>query len=129
MSILPPPLIFPDIEAMLRTYLEDVLDVPVSTQVPNPRPSEFVRIRRTGGSRVRRTTDQSMLTVECWSTSSVDASNLARLVRAHVNATPGRVPEVKRAQEFSGPAYLPDPDSQQARYTWTVSLDVHGSDL
>ena len=70
--------------------------------------------------------DQAMLTIECWADIATDAGELARTVRAHVGAMPGRAPGVYRVQEFSGPASLPDPTTGQARFTWTVSVDVRG---
>ena len=93
-------------------------------------PGRFVLLRRTGGPRVGLVTDQPMLTVECWATTLPSAADLARTVRAHIGATPGRLAGVHRVQEFSGPAVLPSPDAPgHVRVTWTVALDVRGAAL
>lgn len=118
---------FPDVEALLISHLVTETGEIVSTKVPNPRPDRFVQILRVGGARRNIVVDGARLTFECWDTDSVGASELARTVRAHVNAMPGRVSGVSRVEEASGPANLPDPTSQQARYTWTAEVDVRGS--
>lgn len=123
----PEPIAFPDIEAVLRFYLTSRVAAPVSTGVPSPRPAQFVVVRRTGGALGQRIVEQAMVTVECWASTTVDALALASEVRAHLIGCPGRLAEVYRYREFSGPASLPDPTSGQARYTWTAALDVRGS--
>lgn len=71
-------LISDDIEAALINYLEADLAVLVATKVPNPRPSEFVRIARLGGNRRKMIMDQAMVGVWCWAETSVRASELGR---------------------------------------------------
>lgn len=128
-------IVFGDIEDVLSTYLEGRLAdysraVPVSVTVPNPRPDEFVTVRRTGGPRRDLVTDAPILAVECWAELPSEALSLAQLARGLINEIPGSIIgglTVYRVVEAAGPALLPDPESNQARYTFTVQLDVRGS--
>jgi hypothetical protein len=128
---------FPDVEAALVGWLADVLPsygltVPVSTKVPNPRPSRFVRIFRTGGPEQSLVVDGGQVTVECWDDSETAAAAAARLVRAVLSAARNvTVPSgdlIYRIQEFGGPASLPDV-SGQPRYSWTVQVYTRGTPL
>lgn len=116
----------PDILATVISYLNAALTPPVSSKVPNPRPTAFVVVRRTGGPLATRVSDQPQLTFECWAATDIAAYALANQVRALVGAmadgTNRSGTVVYRYTEFSGPAYLPDPDSEQDRVTWTASL-------
>ncbi len=121
---------FPAIEPSLRAHLLPLVSAPVHTTTPSPLPDAYVLLRRTGGPRIGLVADQPMLTVECWATTIPAASDLAVEVRAHINATPGRLSGVNRVQEFSGPALLPSPDApNHARFTWTVAIDWRGHAL
>ena len=121
---------FPEVEPLLRVHLVPLLSVPVHTTMPGKLPDQFVLVRRTGGPRTGLVVDQPMVTLECWARTVPAASDLAQLVRAYVNATPGRLAGVHRVQEFSGPALLPSPDAPgHARYSWTVAVDVRGHAL
>lgn len=124
---------FPDIEELLVGWVPTVVaDVPVSTEIPNPRPSKFIRLIRTGGPRQGLVTDQPQVTFECWADRSTAASALAGELRPHVFALGGRRIDghvIRRVQEFSGPANLPDKTSGQSRYTWSVRIDLRGVPL
>lgn len=118
---------FPAVEPLLRAHLLPLIDVPIHTAMPETLPATFVVLRRTGGPRVGLVVDQPMVTVEAWAPTVPQASELAQTVRAHLNATPGRLAGVHRVQEFSGPALLPSPDApNHVRSTWTVAIDVRG---
>lgn len=116
----------PDIVGSVITYLNAALTPSVHSKVPASRPSEFVTVRRTGGPMATRVSDQPQLTIECWSTSDENAYDLANEVRTLLvgmaDGTNRSDVVVYRYQEFSGPAYLPDPSSTQDRVTWTCSL-------
>jgi hypothetical protein len=126
----PGQIVFPDVEAMLVGWVPSVLPVLCSTRVPNPRPSRWVRIVRTGGPSTMLVVDQAQITVECWNDDIVGASDDARTLRAALRglqaSTVGDV-QVVRVREWGGPANLPDAHSSQPRYTWTVSIDVRGT--
>lgn len=116
---------FADVEALLITYLDALIAAPVGTRVPNPRPSEFVRVARTGGTRLNLVMDQPTVIVEYWADDEATAAEGAQTVRGHIHAaeTFGTVP-VLVVGEFAGPANLPDPMSGQSRYTATYSLTL-----
>lgn len=69
-----------NIEAALQNYLSENLSVPVSSDVPNPRPDEFVTYERTGGARSNCVIDQSTVAIQCWAKERPEASILAYLV-------------------------------------------------
>lgn len=117
----------PDTVTSVIAYLTPLAaPAPVVSKVPNPRPGEFVLVRRTGGPEATRVTDLPQITIETWSTSDVLADLLAqrcrRWLREMADGTDRGGVIVYRYQEFAGPGYLPDPDSEQDRYTFTVSL-------
>jgi hypothetical protein len=105
--------------------------VQVGTVVPSTRPGRFVVIRRTGGPASEFVvTEWPQITVEAWGATPKQAHDLAQVVRSVIRAMPGQTLTgitVYRVDEFSGPANLPDPESTQSRYTWTVSLHVRAA--
>ena len=128
-------IIHPDAVVALCIYVRATLiarGLPswVGTEVPYPREERFVRLQRVGGTRRNLVVDQPSIAVEAWAVDEDDAFVLAQLVRAAIHATVGMsLPPagvVYRVDEFAGPASLPDPDSNQARVTFTVSVAVRG---
>lgn len=129
-------ILFPDVAAAVIGALNDQLDdfgfaaVPVRSRVPNPRPSRFVLVFRTGGPRVNVVTDAAQLTIEAWAANDSDAHDLAQAARAILSGLEGTVTggvTLYGIDEFSGPANLPDPESDQSRYTWTTSVNARGA--
>lgn len=124
-----PVVVFPDAAAAVTGRLADLLDVPTDVRVPNPRPEEFILVRRVGGTRRDIVTDEATITIEAWAQDEAAAHDLAQLARAYVHAMAGSAEgdvRVYRVGEFAGPASLPDPDSAQSRYTLTVTVAVRG---
>lgn len=128
-------ILFPDVPAAVIGALNAQLPavgfagVPVRSRVPSTRPARFVLIRRTGGPRVNIVTDAAQLTIEAWAASDADAHDLAQACRAILIGLEGTVTggvTLYGVNEFSGPAYLPDPESDQARYTWSASVNARG---
>lgn len=121
---------FPDAVALLVDYLDASITEPVGHRIPNPRPTTFVTVRRTGGPKRNLVTDQPQITVESWAASDEDACDLAQEVRAWLNALPGEVLDgvaVYRVEELSGPADLPDPVSDQPRFSQSFSVALRGT--
>jgi hypothetical protein len=123
------PIAFPDAERLVIDYLTPLVGVPVSLTVPNPRPAAFVTVQRVGGARLNLVADDPTLAIEAWAASPTAAKAVLGVARAHLLAM-GRqavdgVP-VYRVAELGGPAYLPDPDSDQPRYTLTVQVALRG---
>jgi hypothetical protein len=114
----------PDTVATIIAHLNEELSVPVSSKVPPNRPAEFVTVQRTGGPQATQVSDQPQITIDCWANDDITAHGNAQVVRqvlkqmADGSNRDGVI--VYRVDEFAGPAYLPDPDSRQDRFTFTV---------
>lgn len=124
--------VFPDAELLISGHLDEVLDATVGTKVPNPRPSPLVVVRRVGGPRLNPVADDALLTIESWAADPSDAHDLAQLARAHVHALRGQVvagAAVYRTADAAGPQSLPDPLSDEPRYSFTVSVALRGAAL
>lgn len=120
---------FPDAERVVIDYLTPLVGVPVSLTVPNPRPGRFLTVQRGGGPRMNLVADNATLVIEAWGNGPSEAKATLDVARRHLNAmrrqTVAGVP-VYRVAEATGPAFLPDPDSTQARYTLTVQVAMRG---
>jgi len=130
-------ILFPDAAALACAVLADGLPaqgfaVPTGTRVPDPRPSAFVRVLRTGGLRDTPVTDWAQLTVEAWADDEAEAQDLAQMCRALLMGAPGSVVNgatVCAYNELSAPQNLPDPTSAQPRYGFTIRLRLRGTAL
>lgn len=128
------PIVFPDIAMLLIGLLEDAHDdrgmaVSVYGGIPNPRPTAFTTVRRTGGVRQTIVSDAPIVAFECWADSLELAHDIAQIDRAVVIASEGTQIDghpIYRINELAGPAELPDPLSQQSRYTFTIQVGVRG---
>lgn len=126
---------FPDIEDLLQQYLTAALaargdTATVHISVPTTRPDRFVLVPRVGGIRQNLVVDAATIGVECWASTPGQAFGLVRLVRALLGSAAGTVVggvQVYRVTEAGGPANLPDPLSQHARYILTVEVAVRGA--
>lgn len=121
---------FPDATALLIDHLDSQIVEPVHHKIPNPRPTTFVTLRRTGGVKRNLVTDEPQITAECWALTDEAAHDLAQEVRGVLNALPGTTldgVDVYRVDELSGPADLPDPVSGEARYTQSFSVALRGT--
>lgn len=131
----PEVIVFPDVEQLLVEWLPGRLQaagitVTVVTAVPSPRPAEFVRVLRVGGTAAEFYRDRATMLVEAWAGLESRAYEIAAVCRGLINALPGfdigGYPPVYKVEEASGPANLPDPTSAQHRYTATYALHVRG---
>lgn len=119
---------FPDVEAFAVTYLRSkITGATVATRVPTTMPAQMVRVSRAGGAARDLVTDSALLLVECWAESSVAASELARLCRAHLLAAARASNLVTKVVDVSGTVSLPDPATNNPRYQFTVELHMRGS--
>lgn len=126
------PIVFPDAVAVCCTYLNGVLLEPVVSKVPNPRPTAFFTVTRTGGPKRNLVTDAAQITVESWGATDETAHDMAQAARAYLNAMVGQTVNgapVYRVDELSGPARLPDPLSEQPRYSQSFEIAVRGEVL
>jgi hypothetical protein len=123
---------YPDVIALLRTYLLPVVTPrPVVSRVPDPRPAEWVQIRRIGGPQVRPVRDRPNVDVFAWAQTDPAAWELAELLRRSIHALAGTTllgPMVYRVDETLGPRSLDDELTGSPRVWATYSLDVRADD-
>jgi hypothetical protein len=125
-------LLFPDVTALVTTYLRSVLPVGVSvgTRVPNPCPLKLVTVRRSGGVREALVTDAAQITLWCFAESEEEAFDLASLCRSKIHALRGTVQSgstVYKVDELQGPVEEPDDLTNKPRYTYTAIIFVRGA--
>jgi len=115
-----------DAEAEVVTYLNAALadrgvSARATTRVPDSRPPRFVRVALTGSVRRSIAHIDAQITIECWDTDSVGASELTRLVYALMCAMDTGEAHVPQGQSgwVGGPAYLEDPTARVPRYVMT----------
>lgn len=121
---------FPDTEALVISYLNGLMVEPVHSEIPNPRPTSFVTVTRTGGPKRNIVTDGAQVTVDSWGATKAQAHDTAQEARALLNALPGQsVSGVAfyRVDELSGPADLPDPLSNTPRYSQSFVVALRGT--
>lgn len=132
MPVAKPVIVFPDAVLVTIQYLRGALPgLTVVSRVPNPRPPEFVRIERLGGTRRNLILDRPRIDVECWSDSEGNAADLSATVRAYVLAMAGKrsTTTVYDVREVSGPMWLPDSESGQPRYSFAVEFSTRGTEM
>lgn len=117
--------VYGDGEAALRSVLLQRLPalglagVPVVTQKPANRPPRMVYLFRSGGPAETLVTEQGIYTVEAYAPTEQDAIELLMGVRAIILSLTGHL---FGAEEFGGPANLPDPETYAVRYTATFNV-------
>jgi hypothetical protein len=132
MPMAKPVVVFPDAVLVVADYLRSVLaGVRVETKVPDPRPTEFIRVRRIGGPRKNLFLDRPRIDIECWSGSEGDAADFMMRVRPYVLAMAGKrgTTTVYDVAEISGPMWLPDDATSHPRYAFAVDFTTRGTRL
>lgn len=88
-----------------------------------------VRVLRIGGANVvQERLDGARLQIEVWGGTAEEAWDATAAVRAELwdlEATTAGTGTVTGIQELSGPAWLPDPRTERARWTWDIRLYAH----
>ena len=117
-----------DLPGILIVWLRPQLSAPakIGAKLPEPR-GTFVLIREVGGTWVWPFVDDVTLTVEVWAPTHALAHDLIQDVRARLWSLrrPGTVVAgvpIYHVEEFARPAWLPDPESDEPRYTMTLSV-------
>ena len=118
------------VEQAFVAYLENGSGFRTSTRVLNPRPAQFVRVTRTGGSSpVGLVVGRPTLLVECWGGAGNDASawavaaavwplcNVPHPVQVSASAWASRI-------EATEPVNFPDSLSGCSRYQFIVTPTV-----
>lgn len=128
---------FPDPEGIVCAYLTaqnvsgTYAGVKASTKVPGTRPARFLRVFSIGGFDPNMVTVVTRFAVEGWGDSESAAQGLcsravAQLKSAAFAGVMGST-TVTHVNVVSRPQNLPDPLSDQARYTATVEVAMRGA--
>lgn len=120
-------LVAPPASKAVYEYLDEKLpsDVPAVGRIPNPRPRKFVRVRTGGGSDVDLVAVRPTVFVECYADKVEDAEALSLecdswLAQASLEGWLLEIP-VRKIETISRPQELPDPLTDQARFTATYA--------
>lgn len=118
--------VFGDVEAAVIVWLTPRLEpVEAGTEVPDDRPTEFVKVSRTGASDSNLVTERAQITFECWAADDVRAGDICRLVKALVKAMNGQTVNgifVRKVGTVGGPVAFADPETKLPRYQYTAEL-------
>lgn len=118
---------WPDATTLLAGWLTDEQDVPVRWTVPNPRPDEFVVVRRSGTESDSLDLDAARFDIEVWSGSPGDSPvachTLANSIRDLIHAMPTGSDPVVRAR-CTGPVWLPDGESGSPRVVMAATVTI-----
>lgn len=131
-----PPVVFPSLKAWAVGYLDTWLSlrpesyasgVTVRTKVPSTMPARMVQIADDGGPRGDAVTKVSSVRVNVWAETDTDAEDLALLIAAAFEESPGDGPVVAHLGSF-GPYEVPE-QSGKPHYLLSVDLGVRGLPL
>lgn len=131
-------IVFPDPEEVLISFYNTAFAVhdgfqalEASGSISDPRPAEFVRVLLTGGTNDGLAIDTPQLTTESWAQTAERASAIAQFCRSliYAAARAGSMGPVTiyTVTQFTGPHNLPDPVTDQIRYTATHAIDMRGN--
>jgi hypothetical protein len=101
--------------------------VPVATDVPDPRPPEFIQVRRVGGPALPPVREVVRLDVFVWAQTETRAMLLGTVVRAFVWALQGQSlagSPVYEVAEFMGPTMTADDQTRTPQLWATYELIV-----
>ena len=122
-----PAFMFLDIEGEYVSIIRQQVRVDAATVVPDPRPTEFVKVERVGGT-VDIVTDEPMVTFFVWGESWASAHDLAQLVRQRIMSVfqldQGVV--VYSVTEVGGLSRAPDGPDGSPCYQFTIQSKLRG---
>lgn len=111
-----------DVERVVAQRLMGATGIKAVLEVPEDRPTEFISVEMTGGTRERLCIQHASLAVQSWAQTRQRAAEIARLVE---HAAPGLTEEPNIFRAVANGTYRwPDPDSRQARYQTNVELTI-----
>lgn len=131
------PIVFPDVVATVVTglragFVAAGVDVPVGARVPGGHAlgdGPLVTVRRGGGVVRDHVLADAVVELEAWDDEAADAQDLMQaalaIARGMAGDTVDGVP-VYRVGEDAGADYVPDEESDQPRYTATITVTVKG---
>lgn len=123
---------FGNTPSSVREYLLGVLGgVAVHAgDIPNPRPTKFVKLEPAGGDDLSVVHDGQNMVVDSWGATSREAFDLAQDVRAYLSAmrnhqsTNGQL--IYSANGLGGVVWMPDPDAKAPRYRQNFRFVTRG---
>lgn len=102
--------------------------VPVVLSIGTKRPPEFLRVILSGGAERNIVTDVPTIIIEAWAARAGRALEMAQKARGLMHwFTDINGVALYDVSEFAGPGNLPDPLSDQARYTATYSVPMRSA--
>lgn len=111
-----------DVERVVAQRLMGATGIKAVLEVPEDRPTEFISVEMTGGTREKLFIQHASLAVQSWAQTRQRAAEIARLVE---QAAPGLTEEPNIFRAVANGTYRwPDPDSRQARYQTNVELTI-----
>ena len=123
----------PDTTALLITWVQTVTGLPaaqISADIPDPIPTDFVQVRRLGGSGLPPVRDQPLIQFSSWATSDRLAMVRLEEIRTALWTLPGSTTlgiTVYAVDDSSGPTSTTDPNTGRRfafmRNTITVRAD------
>lgn len=126
--------LLPDAELLTVNYLRGVSDVTalvgtrVYTEIPAQPTWPLLRITRIGGlPTIRQHLDVARIQIDAWGTTKYQARTAAATAQAAIHAAVGPHTQgvVTAVEDDLGLTWAPDPDTNQARYTFGVSVFIH----
>lgn len=121
----------PDTVSLVLSALADgMIDPPaMGNAIPNPRPDAFIRVRLTGPGKGRTDpcVDTAGVTVECYADRVDSANDIAQEARGVILAMRGATVDgcpIYRVEDGGHPVELPDPLTDQPRFTFTAAIGV-----
>jgi hypothetical protein len=121
----------PDVVGLVRTYLDGLHAIPVVSKVPEPRPAEFIQIRRIGGAALPPVRDLPRVDIFCWSTGGPEAMTLGNTVRAQMFALARTAPSGVQCYRVEESLFrqFDDPETGQARSWGTYALILRADEI
>lgn len=129
----PAAVIFPDAEWLIVAHLRarlpdhDVTNVTIDVRDRQQRPKRFITTRLMGGTRRQLVIGEPIVSVQVWPGEDDDNGALANLAEALVYSMEAREIEgawVRAVTPVGGVQFFPDPDTDLARYQFTVQLNL-----
>lgn len=133
-------ILFGDVESALIGYLQAQLVSRSDTATVAPdgykpsstteRPDRLVVVQRIGGAKENLVTDGASIEFHCYDTTDVLAWGLSSRIRGIVGAIEGQwlgTIYIRRTQEWTAPARMPHPKSNNPRYTFASTVFIKGA--
>jgi len=98
--------------------LEAATPVPVSDEIPHPRPAKFYVVSRIGGALLNPAVDAPRILIECWGKTSTEAADIGLDAVEAISNAKGKTfngGKVIGCDDIQGPTDYNDPEIQDRR--------------